>query len=205
LPGVATETLALQRDWPDGVFAEYAQLPAACVTPVTGLDAVPQAQVAALGKFAVPFGGFLRGNFAAGETAVVNGASGYFGSAGVLLAIAMSAARVIAAGRDAAALHGVARTAGPRVHPVALSGNVERDAEALRTAAGGSVDFALDMVGRANSAASTMATLKALRRRGRLVLMGSVSEPLPISVGEMLANDWSVMGQFMYPREAPAR
>ena len=205
LPGVATETLALQRDWSDGVFAEYAQLPAACVTPVMGLDAVPQAQVAALGKFAVPFGGFLRGQFEAGETAVVNGASGYFGSAGVLLAIAMGAARVIAAGRDGAALDDLARAAGPRVHPVALSGNVERDAEALRIAAGGGADFALDIVGRANSAASTMATLKALRRRGRLVLMGSVSEPVPISVGEMLANDWSVMGQFMYPREAPAR
>jgi hypothetical protein len=70
LPGVATETLALQRDWPDGVFAEYAQLPAACVTPVTGLDAVPQAQVAALGKFAVPFGGFLQSTRSASLCAI---------------------------------------------------------------------------------------------------------------------------------------
>ena len=86
------------------------KLPAACVTPVTGLGAVSQAQVAALGKFAVPFGGFLRGGFEAGETAIVNGASGYFGSAGVLLAIAMGAARVIAAGRDAVALDDVGRS-----------------------------------------------------------------------------------------------
>jgi len=50
-----------------------------------------------------------------------------------------------------------------------------------------------------------LAALKALRRRGRLVLMGSVSEPLSISVGEMLANDWSVTGQFMYPKEAPGQ
>jgi len=205
LPGIDTETLALQRDWPDGVFAEYAQLPAACVTPVVGLDAVPAARLATLGKFLVPYGGFLRGAFQVGETAIVNGASGYFGSAAVLLAVAMGAARVVAAGRDAAALDAVVRAGGTRVHAVVLSGDVERDAEALRAAAGGAADFALDIVGRADSSASSMATLKALRRRGRLVLMGSVSEPLPISVGEMLANDWSVTGQFMYPREAPAQ
>lgn len=40
---------------------------------------------------------------------------------------------------------------------------------------------------------------------GRLVLMGSVSEPLPLRVGEMLANDWWVIGNFMYPKDAPGR
>ena len=35
--------------------------------------------------------------------------------------------------------------------------------------------------------------------------MGSVTEPLAISVAEMLANDWSVIGNFMYPKEAPGR
>jgi alcohol dehydrogenase len=205
LPGISTETLALQRDWPDGVFAEYAQLPAACVTPLTRLESVPAMRLAALSKFVVPYGGFLRGGFEVGETAIVNGATGYFGSAAVLLAAALGASNVIASGRDAAALERVAKAAGPRVHPVALSGDVERDAEAMRAAAGGGADFALDMVGRANSSASTLAALKALRRHGRLVLMGSVTEALPISVGEMLANDWSVIGQFMYPKDAPAR
>jgi alcohol dehydrogenase len=205
LPGISTETLALQRDWPDGVFAEYAQVPASCVTPVTGLEAVPAQRLAALSKFLVPYGGFLRGHFAVGETAIVNGASGYFGSAAVLIALAMGAARVIAAGRDRGALDAVVGAGGSRIHAVALSGDVERDAEALRSAAGGGADFALDMVGRANSSASTLSALKALRRRGRLVLMGSVSEPLSISVGEMLANDWSVTGQFMYPKEAPGQ
>jgi alcohol dehydrogenase len=35
--------------------------------------------------------------------------------------------------------------------------------------------------------------------------MGSVAEPLPVGVGEMVGNDWTVVGCFMYPREAPAR
>ena len=35
--------------------------------------------------------------------------------------------------------------------------------------------------------------------------MGSVREPLPLVVGEMLGNDWHVLGCFMYPAEVPAR
>ena len=199
------EPLALQRDWPDGVFAEYAQLPAACMTRLAALDEMPAERLATLAKFVVPYGGFLRGAFEPGEIAIVNGASGYFGSAGVLVALAMGAAAVVAAGRDSAALEAVAKAGGERVRPVALSGDAAADTKALRDAAGGAAAFALDIVGRANNSASTLATLRALRRGGRLVLMGSMTEPLPLTVGEMLSNDWSVTGNFMYPKDAPAR
>ena len=197
--------LALQRDWPDGVFASFAALPAACATPLPGLDHLPGEQLAAISKFAVPYGGFCRGGFRAGDVAIVNGASGYFGSAGVLVALAMGAALVVAAGRDQVALDVVAEAGGRRVRPVKLSGDTAADSKAIREASGGVADFALDIVGRAQSAASTMATLGALRRGGRLVLMGSISEPLAISVGAMLANDWSVIGNFMYPKDATAQ
>ena len=33
--------------------------------------------------------------------------------------------------------------------------------------------------------------------------MGSASVPLEIDFGEMLANDWEVVGNFMYPKNAP--
>src|SRR5690349_13885182 len=124
LPGIAPDTLALQRDWADGAFAEYAHLPAACATPFSGMDSVASVRLATLSKFTVPYGGFLRGAFSAGETAIVNGASGYFGSAAVLLAVALGAARVVAAGRDIAALSAVAQAGGPRVKVVVLSGDV---------------------------------------------------------------------------------
>jgi alcohol dehydrogenase len=199
------EPLALQRDWPDGVFAQYASLPAACAAPLPGLDNIQAERLAAISKFVVPYGGFLRGEFAPGDIAIVNGASGYFGSAGVLLALAMGAALVVAAGRDRTVLEAVAKAGGSRVRVVALSGDVPADTQALRGASEGAASFALDIVGRAQSAASTAAALGALRRGGRLVLMGSVTQPLSVNVGAMLANDWSVIGNFMYPKDAPAR
>jgi alcohol dehydrogenase len=205
LADMPPEPLALQRDWPDGVFAQYASAPAACATHLAGLGTVAPDRLAAISKFVVPYGGFLRGEFTPGNVAIINGASGYFGSAGVLVGLAMGAALVVAAGRDRAVLETVARAGGARVRIVALSGDVAADTQALRAASEGAASFALDIVGRAQSAASTAATLAALRRGGRLVLMGSVTQPLSISVGAMLANDWSVMGNFMYPKDAPAR
>ncbi len=56
---------------------------------------------AALGRLLVPYGGLLAGDLKAGETLVVNGATGGFGGAGVAVALAMGAGRVVAAGRNA--------------------------------------------------------------------------------------------------------
>lgn len=38
-----------------------------------------------------------------------------------------------------------------------------------------------------------------------MVLMGSAEVPLELSFREMLANDWEVVGQFMYDRTAPGQ
>lgn len=202
--GVPGAAHVLQSLWRDGVFAERAHWPAAAVTPLTELDKAPAEHALALAKVVVPFGGLLRGDLHAGDVVIVNGATGYFGSAGVLVAVAMGAARVIAAGRNTKVLGELAERLGPRVQPAALTGDVERDAKTLRDAAGGA-DLALDLLGQATDTATTLASLRALKRGGRLVLMGSASAPLPVSFGEMLANDWAVIGNFMYPKHAPEK
>lgn len=83
------------------------------------------------------------------------------------------------------------------------SGDAHRDAEsdaaALRSAAGGGAHFAFDMVGRAQNAHATLAGLKSLRRWGRLVLMGSMTVPLPLTYAEVMLNNLEIIGNFMYP------
>ncbi len=74
-----------------------------------------------------------------------------------------------------------------------------------RRAAGGSTDVALDLLGAAKSTSTTLSCLRALKRGGRMVLMGSAEVPLELSFREMLANDWEVVGQFMYDRTAPGQ
>ena len=176
LLGVTASTggKALQADWRDGTLAEYAQAPKASVTALDGFEGADSIRLAVLPRFAVPYGGLIRARLAAGETLIVTGATGAYGSATVLLANALGAARVVAAGRNASKLEALKRVAGPRVATLTLSGDIKADAESLRAAAGGGAHVALDIVGNAQDPNATLAALRALRRGGRLALMGSM-------------------------------
>src|ERR1700687_409555 len=109
-------------DWPDGAPAEHALMPVEAITPAEGLDEFDPTQLVTIGRCIIPFGDLLRGRLLAGETLVVNGATGAYGTAAVLLGVAMGAARVIAAGRNPAALEAVARAGGPRGSTVTTHG-----------------------------------------------------------------------------------
>ena len=91
----------VQADWPDGTLAEYVLLPASSVVPADGFEDMEATQLAAVSRFVIPYGGLVRGRLAAGETLIVNGATGAYGSAAVFVARAMGAGRVVAAGRNA--------------------------------------------------------------------------------------------------------
>src|SRR5258708_21911070 len=117
----------------------------------------------------------------------------------------MGAGRVIAAGRNRAALEALARAGGARVTPVALTGDVQTDAASLRTASYGGAQLAFDMVGQAGDPNATLAALGSLRRGGRLVLMGSMTTTLPVSYLQLMANNLEIIGNFMYPTDAYRR
>ena len=195
--------LAMQGRWRDGVFAEIAHWPAACVTPLFNMDDKPATELIALAKLIVPFGGIQRTGLRGGETILINGATGYFGSGAVMLAASMGAGRVVAVGRKRDALEQLRDMFGPRVVPAVVTGEAEKDLDIIRKAVGGRADVALDLLGTATSTSTTLSCLRALKRGGRLVLMGSADVPLELSFREMLANDWEVVGQFMYARQAP--
>jgi alcohol dehydrogenase len=197
--------VALQARWRDGVFAEFAHWPAACVTPLVGLDDKPATELIGLAKLIVPFGGLQRSRLRGGDTIIINGATGYFGSGAVMLAVAMGAGRVVAAGRNADALESLCTAFGPRVVAAVVTGNSEKDLQTLRHAANGTADVALDLLGSATSTSTTLSSLRTLKRGGRLVIMGSAEVPLELSFRDMLANDWEVVGQFMYDRTAPGQ
>jgi alcohol dehydrogenase len=196
---------AVLADWPDGTLAEYALMPVEAVTPAEGLDQLDAAQLAAICRCVIPYGGLLRGRLAAGEMLIVNGATGAYGAAAVMLGAGMGAGRVIAAGRNRAALEAVSRVGGSRVSTIALTGDVNADADALRAASGGGAHMAFDMVGQANDPTSTLAALHSLRRGGRLVLMGSMTTDLPLPYTTVMLNSWEIIGQFMYPAGAHRR
>ncbi len=196
------DALPAQLDWPDGTLAPYVLAPVETLTPLDGLEQYSDAQLSAITRFVVPYGGLLKGQLAAGETLVVNGATGSYGTAAVFVGLAMGAARVVITGRNRQSLIEIAGKAQARVVPVVLSGDLHRDAACIRQACGGGANMAFDMVGNAQDPNSTLSALFSLVPGGRLVLMGSMAVDLPVPYIYMMINGWSILGNFMYPKDA---
>jgi alcohol dehydrogenase len=203
LIGWSGTSASLRRAWPDGAFAERVAWPARCVTPLRGLEAYAPLAVTALGTMVVPYGGLLAGGVLPGHVVAVNGANGCFGAAGVAMAKAIGASRVLAVGRDAVALAELRAGLGDVVVPVVLRGDEEADVAALRDASSGGPHAVLDFVGQTRDPSATRTTMLSLRRGGTAVLMGGVHADVPVPYREAMLRDLTVRGCFMHPASAP--
>lgn len=199
------EALRLQRYYHDGAFAEQVRVPTENAVPIGAIDAADAGRWLALGKLLVPYGGLLAGRLLAGETLLVNGATGAFGSAGVMVGIAMGAGRIVATGRNAQVLADLERRFGDRVRTVKMSGNEEEDRRQMQRAAGGAIDVVLDLLPPQASPSWVRAAALAVRPYGRVVLMGGVRADVALPYDWMMRYGIEVRGQWMYPRDAIGR
>ncbi|MDQ2859469.1 MAG: zinc-binding alcohol dehydrogenase family protein [Pseudomonadota bacterium] len=201
--------LPLHRFYHHGAFAEQMLVPTENVTRIGDIDAADAGRWCALSSLLVPYGGLLAGDLRAGETLVVNGATGGFGSAGVAVALAMGAGKVVATGRNGRALDELVRRFGPRVRPAQMTGVEADDRRQIIELAGGPIDCVLDLLPREASGTQVRAAALAVRPGGRVLLMGGVGRQngadLELPYPWLMRNDITVRGKYMYPRDAPAR
>lgn len=199
----------LQTYFHDGSFAEQVRVPTENVTPIGAIEPEDAPSWCALGTLLVPYGGFLAANLKAGETVLVNGATGTFGSAAVAVAVAMGAACVIATGRNEAALNDLARRLGPRVRTVKMVGDEEADRRRMLAAAPSPIDCVLDLLPPMATALQVRAALMTVRPYGRIVLMGGVGmaggDGLVLDYAWVMRNCITIIGKWMYPPEATSR
>jgi alcohol dehydrogenase len=197
----------LHRYYHDGSWAQLMRVPTENVTAIGTIDAVDAPRWSAIGILLVPFGGLLTIDVAAGETVLINGATGAFGSAGVAVALAMGARAVIATGRNEAILQELVRRFGPRVHIVKFTGNENDDRAAMMKF--GSIDCVLDILPPQADPTWARAAIMAVRPHGRVALMGGIggqgSGGLELPYAWLMRNGITIKGQWMYPREAVIR
>ena len=200
--------LPLHRYFHHGSFAEQMLVPTENVTRLGEIDAADAGRWTVLGRLLVPYGGLLAGELQAGETLVVNGATGGFGSAGVVVALAMGAGKVVATGRNVRTLDDLARRFGPRVRPARMTGVEADDRRLISELAGGPIDCVLDFLPREATGSQVRAAALVVRPHGRVVLMGGVRAEggdLALPYVWLMQNCITVRGQFMYPRDAVPR
>lgn len=200
--------LPLHRYYHHGSFAEQLLVPTENATPLGEIDAAEAGRWTALGRLLVPFGGLLAGDLAAGETLVVNGATGGFGGAAVAVALAMGAGRVVATGRNTRTLDDLSGRFGPRVRTVQFTGSEAEDRRLIAEAASGPIDLVLDFLPREASAAQARAAVLSVRLGGRVILMGGLrgeQGDLGLNYNWLMHNETTVRGVWMYPKDAIPR
>jgi alcohol dehydrogenase len=199
----------LQRYFRDGTFAEQVRVPTENAAPIGEIEAAEAGRWCAVGTLLIAYGGLLAMDLRPGETLLVSGATGNFGSATVALALAMGARCVIAPGRNAAVLDDLRHRFGERLIPVQLTGNGATDTAAMCTAAPGPIDAVQDFLPPSADASAARAAIMTLRQGGRAVLMGGVGmlggEDLSLPYPWIMRNLITVRGQWMYETAAIPR
>ena len=201
--------LRLQEYFHDGPFAEQIRVPTENAIRIGSIGAEEASQWCALVTLLVPYGGLLAGQLQAGETLLVSGATGNFGSSAVAVALAMGAGCVIAPGRNQIMLEELVRRFGPRVHPVKLTGDEAADRERMKQAAPGPIDCVLDLLPPSASTTAVRAAMMTVRPYGRVILMGGVGmlggPGLDLFYPWIMRNLITVRGQWMYSPKAVSR
>ncbi|HEY8335740.1 MAG TPA: zinc-binding alcohol dehydrogenase family protein [Tardiphaga sp.] len=201
--------LKLQKHFRHGSWAEQTRVPTENAIRIGEIDTADAGQWCALGTLLVPYGGFLTAELQPGETVLVSGATGNFGSAAVAVALAMGARSVVAPGRNEQALTDLVRRFGDRVRPVKLSGKEDDDRERMKQAAPAPIDCVFDILPPGVSPNVVRAAIMAIRPYGRVVLMGGVGMSggpgLDLAYPWIMRNCITIHGVWMYPPDATIR
>lgn len=198
--------LRLQRYFKHGSFAERMMVPTENVKRLGAIDEADAARWCALGTLLVPYGGFLAANLRPGETVLISGATGNFGSAAIAVALALGAACVVAPGRNKSVLDDLKRRFGSRLRAVRLSGDEADDCERMKQAAPGPIDCVLDILPPSAPTTAARAAIRTVRPYGRVALMGGVGmlggAGLDLPYPWIMRNCITIHGVWMYPPEA---
>ena len=201
--------LRLQEYFHNGPFAEQMRVPTENAIPIGPINPADAGRWCAMTLLLVPYGGLLAAGLQAGETLLVSGATGNFGSAAVAAGLAMGAGCVVAPGRNEAVLADLARRFGPRLRTVTLTGQEDEDRARMQAAAPGPVDCVMDILPPSAPATAARAAVMSVRPYGRAVLMGGVGmlggAGLDLPYPWIMRNCVTIHGQWMYPPEANLR
>ena len=195
----------LQQWMRDGAFAERMRVPMECAFPLGDITPEDASRWCALVVMLVPYGGWLAAGLQPGETVLVNTATGNFGSAAVVVALAMGAATVLATGRNEVALANLVHRFGHRVRPVRLSGDIDADTARMLEVAGRPIDRVLDILPPLPDAAPVRAAAMSVRPNGSVVLMGGLGVDVALPYRWLMRNNITIRGQWMCPRDAVPR
>lgn len=189
----------MHGEWRDSTYAEYAKVPLETCDVLDerrlcGGLGYQFADLSYISILLVPHGGLRGINVRPGETVIVSPATGSFGGAAVMVALAMGA-RIIAVGRNKDKLTKLQKRS-ERIETVTITGDVKRDMEALKSF--GTVDAFFDISPpEAGESRHFKSAILALRHGGRVSLMGGCPNDLGIPHFKVMHSNLTLKGKWM--------
>lgn len=182
-------------DYPYAGFAEYMTAPASSLVKLPSQMSFEQA--ARMGYLGTAYSALRKAGAGAGQSILISGATGTLGLGAVLLALGMGATKIFGVARNRVLLERLRAIAPNRVH-VLSAGDREIGDWVREHTDGLGADIFIDAVGPGAPHSTSLAGIDALRRGGRMVDIGGMSEPLPLQMFKLMCFQISVIGSLWF-------
>ena len=197
--GFGPKSTQVFQNYPYAGFAEYMTAPATSIVKLH--ESISYEAAARFGYLGTAYAGLRKAGTRAGQSVLISGATGTLGLGAVMLALAMGATKVFAVARNQELLNEVKALDPRRVHvrSIAEPGSDAHIGDWVRTETDGlGADIFIDAVGPGAPHSTSLAGIDALRRGGRMVDIGGMSEPLPLQMFKMMCFQISVIGSLWF-------
>ncbi|GAA1996797.1 alcohol dehydrogenase catalytic domain-containing protein [Microbacterium pumilum] len=183
------------EDYPQGGFCEFQKAPADGLVILP--DEVSFEQACRFGYLGTAYSALRKAGAGSGTTVLINGGTGTLGVGAVLNALAMGAPKILVMARNPELLERV-RLLSPR-RIVTISHGEQPIPEWVRSHTDGlGADIFIDAVGPGAPKEITLAGIESLRRGGRMVDIGGMSEDLPLEMFRLMCFQISVIGSLWF-------
>ena len=182
--------------WGNGALAEKVIIPIECAYPIPEslLERYTPGQLTNLNTLMIAIGGLVQGGFEPGVPVMIHPATGHFGSAAVVGAVAMGASAVYAVGRKRDVLDHYVNKLGDRVKPVVIKGD-ESDKEVFGKI---KVNQIQNWYPPAAPTDGLTHAISSLKSGGTLMLNGGAGGNVSIPYMQMVAMNLTVKGNLMF-------
>lgn len=193
--GFGPESKRIYQQYPYGGFSEFATAPADGLVKLP--DAVTFEQAARFGYLGTAYSGLRKAGVGAGRTVLISGATGTLGLGAVQIARAMGATRILCVARNLDLLERVRALDPQRIR--ILSHGTRPLADWVRAETDGiGADAFVDAIGPGASSQITLDCIAALRRGGRMVEIGAMSDPMPVNLHQLMCAQISLIGSLWF-------
>jgi D-arabinose 1-dehydrogenase-like Zn-dependent alcohol dehydrogenase len=177
--------------YPYGGFAEFMTAPQQSLVNLP--DNMSFEQAGRMGYIGTSYGALRLADAGPGMTALIDGITGTLGVATTKLCLALGVARILGTGRSQELLERVKSIAPDRIEVLQLG--EKSSGEWARTLTDGEgVDFVVSALGARAPVETMLDSMQGVRRGGKVVNVGGVSEAMPIDMKWLMDEQVQIIG-----------